>query len=92
MQQHKIPWIAEPIISDTDITNTIDDSPVIRIHGVDPGWFSIDEYTLKSRIEQNIYYPPVDEIDAAARVLYPIMIEAKSYPGTWKHYVPIVRF
>lgn len=89
LQQHKIPWITESIISDT-IENK--DDPVIRMHGVDPGWFSIDEYTLKSRIEQNIYYPPVDEIDAAARVLYPIMIEAKSYPGTWKHYVPIVRF
>ncbi|KAK8842953.1 hypothetical protein M9Y10_025819 [Tritrichomonas musculus] len=39
------------------------------IHGCDPGWISVDEYYEKDR-PFNI--PPLDEIDGAARILYPL--------------------
>lgn len=41
----------------------------IAVHGVDPGWFSIDEYYEDKAPMQ---CPPLDEIDAAARICYPI--------------------
>ena len=64
----------------------------LKVHGVDPGWFSIDEYSFHQRIDQNLLFPPIDEIDAAARVVYPIMVNAPSFPGTWRHYVPLLEF
>ncbi|QGR54241.1 dehydrogenase [Moumouvirus maliensis] len=57
-----------------------------QIHGVNPGWFSIDEYTSGVRIKCKIFNPPIDEIDAAARVLHPIFTKQTSYHKTWIHY------
>nr|AEX62411.1 putative oxidoreductase [Moumouvirus Monve] len=57
-----------------------------QIHGVNPGWFSIDEYTIGIRMKCKIFNPPIDEIDAAARVLYPIFTSQPSYHKTWIHY------
>ena len=64
----------------------------IHVHGVDPGWFSVDEYTIETRINKNLYFSPIDEIDAASRVVYPIFVEAPSFPGTWRHYIPVLDF
>lgn len=64
----------------------------LNVHGVDPGWFSVDEYTLQTRKEKNLFFSPIDEIDAASRVVYPIFTEAPSYPGTWRHYIPLINF
>ncbi|AGC02253.1 putative dehydrogenase [Acanthamoeba polyphaga moumouvirus] len=57
-----------------------------QIHGINPGWFSIDEYTIGIRMKCKIFNPPIDEIDAAARVLYPIFTSQPSYHKTWIHY------
>ncbi|AQN68591.1 putative dehydrogenase [Saudi moumouvirus] len=57
-----------------------------QIHGVNPGWFSIDEYTTGVRMKCKIFNPPIDEIDAAARVLHPIFTKELSYHKTWIHY------
>lgn len=67
-------------------------SSKIRVHGVDPGWFSIDEYSLATRQEKHLLFPPIDDIDAASAVVYPIVMSAPSFPGTWKHYIPQVDF
>lgn len=67
-------------------------SDKIRIHGVDPGWFSLDEYPLRVRQEKHLIFPPIDDIDAASRIVYPIIIDAPSFPGTWKHYIPLCEF
>jgi NAD(P)-dependent dehydrogenase (short-subunit alcohol dehydrogenase family) len=64
----------------------------LNVHGVDPGWFSVDEYTLEARMKKNLFFSPIDEIDAASRVVYPIFIGASSFPGTWRHYIPLVNF
>lgn len=39
------------------------------IHGCDPGWISVDEYYENDR-PWNV--PPLDEVDGAARILFPI--------------------
>ena len=54
-----------------------------RIHGVDPGWFSVDEY-----YENGAPMPcaPLDEIDAAARVCYPIFKQLQSSGRTRRHF------
>ncbi|CAH6419183.1 Hypothetical protein HVR_LOCUS380 [uncultured virus] len=67
-------------------------STKIKVHGVDPGWFSVDEYPLHVRQKKHLIFPPIDDIDAASRIVYPIIIEAPSFPGTWKHYVPLYEF
>lgn len=55
-----------------------------RIHGCDPGWFSIDEYYEG---QSPIPAPPLDEIDGAARVLYPVMKNLKgSFAKTRRHF------
>ncbi|KAL7713137.1 Short-chain dehydrogenase [Entamoeba marina] len=43
----------------------------IRIHGCDPGWISVDEYYEESR---PWIVPPLDEVDGAARILYPLLL------------------
>lgn len=48
----------------------VDSLKGVAIHGVDPGWFSVDEY-YEGKCPLTI--PPIDEIDAAARVLYPFV-------------------
>ena len=40
------------------------------IHGCDPGWISVDEYYEDTR---PWIVPPLDEIDGAARILFPVM-------------------
>jgi NAD(P)-dependent dehydrogenase (short-subunit alcohol dehydrogenase family) len=66
--------------------------PNISIHGVDPGWFSLDEYHLQLRKDKNLLFPPIDEIDAASRIVYPIFKNLDSFPGTWRHYIPLLDF
>jgi NAD(P)-dependent dehydrogenase (short-subunit alcohol dehydrogenase family) len=53
------------------------------IHGVDPGLFSVDEYGEDGR-EWTI--PPLDEVDGAARVLYPIFTKMESTKKTRKNF------
>ncbi|MHB1952225.1 MAG: SDR family NAD(P)-dependent oxidoreductase [Sulfobacillus sp.] len=65
--------------------------PLPRVHGVNPGWFSIDEYTVQNLIRMKMKVPPIDAIDAAARVLYPLWTSAPSFHGTWINYVPSAR-
>ena len=67
-------------------------SEKIKVHGVDPGWFSLDEYPLHVRQQKHLIFPPIDDIDAASRIVYPIIINAPSYSGTWKHYIPLIEF
>jgi NAD(P)-dependent dehydrogenase (short-subunit alcohol dehydrogenase family) len=55
----------------------------IRVHGCDPGWISIDEYYETS---SPWIIPPLDEIDGAKRILYPMINGYASYEGTWKHF------
>lgn len=53
------------------------------IHGVDPGWFSMDEYTED---ERPMMVPPLDEVDGAARVLYPVFKKMNTSPLTQRHF------
>lgn len=55
----------------------------IRVHGVDPGWISTDEYS-DSACPWII--PPLDEVDGAARVLQPLWDELPSEPKTRRHF------
>lgn len=94
-----LPWSARfsrPTTADENTNHrTAPEHPFIKeitIHGVDPGWFSVDEYTRETRVNRNLFFSVIDEIDAAARVLYPIFIDAPSFPGTWRHYVPLLSF
>ncbi|BCS82821.1 putative oxidoreductase [Cotonvirus japonicus] len=57
-----------------------------QIHGVNPGWFSIDEYPIRARLKSKIYNPPIDEIDAASRVVHPIFHALVSSHTTWTNY------
>ena len=53
------------------------------IHGCDPGWISVDEYYENDR---PFIIPPLDEIDGAARVLYPLFKKLTSYRKTRRHF------
>lgn len=54
------------------------------IHGCDPGWISVDEYYEHDR---PWIVPPLDEIDGASRIVYPIFKNYKqSQWKTRKHY------
>jgi NAD(P)-dependent dehydrogenase (short-subunit alcohol dehydrogenase family) len=57
----------------------------IAIHGIDPGWISIDEYGMK---ERPFDVPPIDEIDGAARLLYPVFKSSTGFGSgkTVRHY------
>jgi NAD(P)-dependent dehydrogenase (short-subunit alcohol dehydrogenase family) len=55
----------------------------ISIHGCDPGWISVDEYYENNR---PFIVPPIDEIDGAARVLFPIFTSLPSVKKTRRHY------
>jgi NAD(P)-dependent dehydrogenase (short-subunit alcohol dehydrogenase family) len=53
-------------------------------HGVCPGWISVDEYYEDTR---PWIVPPLDEIDGAARILFPVMKPLTgSYPRTRRHF------
>jgi NAD(P)-dependent dehydrogenase (short-subunit alcohol dehydrogenase family) len=68
-------------------------STSITVHGVDPGWFSIGEYTKDYRQLNHIISSPIDEIDAASRIVYTIFQNVRpSFVGTWKHYIPLTTF
>lgn len=56
----------------------------IKIHGCDPGWISIDEYYEKNR---PWIIPPLDEIDGASRILFPLFGSLKSCQKTRRHFV-----
>jgi NAD(P)-dependent dehydrogenase (short-subunit alcohol dehydrogenase family) len=64
----------------------------IQVHGVNPGWFSLDEYLVQDRVDKRMLASPIDEIDAAARVLYPVWRSAESFMGTWSQYIPTLSF
>jgi NAD(P)-dependent dehydrogenase (short-subunit alcohol dehydrogenase family) len=49
------------------------------IHGCDPGWISVDEYYEETR---PWIVPPLDEIDGAVRILYPILEQLRE--SSWK--------
>lgn len=53
------------------------------IHGCDPGWFSIDEYYRNSA---PFPCPPLDEVDGAARILYPLWRRMDSCSLTRRHF------
>ena len=53
------------------------------IHGCDPGWISVDEYYENNR---PYIIPPLDEIDGAARILYPLFRKLKSSRKTQRHF------
>ncbi|AEQ32706.1 short-chain dehydrogenase-reductase [Megavirus chiliensis] len=63
-----------------------------QIHGVNPGWFSIDEYPVRARFRSKIFNPPIDEIDAASRVVHPIFYQLPSSHKTWVHYQKSSRY
>lgn len=54
-----------------------------RFHACDPGWISIDEYYESDKPWP---VPPLDEIDGASRILYPLIIELASRRKTCRHY------
>lgn len=56
---------------------------LIRIHGTNPAWFSVDEY-YKDKCPWIV--PPLDEVDGAARVLYPLFKELNSCGKTRNHF------
>ena len=57
------------------------------IHGIDPGWISIDEYFEK---ELPWVVPPIDEIDGASKIVFPIFTNAASCYYTTRHYDQII--
>ena len=61
---------------------TLDNVP-FSIHGVDPGWYSMDDFTEE---DSPMPMAPLDEVDAAARVLFPIFRGLKNLPMTQRHF------
>lgn len=57
------------------------------IHGCDPGWISVDEYYEHNR---PWIVPPLDEIDGASRIVYPIFKDLISCRLTRRHYRNLV--
>lgn len=57
------------------------------IHGVDPGWISVDEYYEDSK---PWIVPSLDEIDGASRILFPVFKQLESCSKTRKHFYNIV--
>jgi hypothetical protein len=62
---------------------TTEDEKLFSIHGVDPGWFSVDEYYQYSA---PWVAPPLDEIDGAARIVFPIFKNCASSRKTRRHF------
>lgn len=56
---------------------------LICIHGVDPGWISVDEYYKEST---PFIVPPLDEVDGAARLLFPLWKQYPSCRPTRRHF------
>ncbi|SHO57935.1 SDR family NAD(P)-dependent oxidoreductase [Vibrio quintilis] len=53
------------------------------VHGCDPGWFSVDEYYKNDR---PWVVPPLDEIDGAARILFPLFAKIAGCSPTRRHF------
>ncbi|MDK1286355.1 SDR family NAD(P)-dependent oxidoreductase [Pseudoalteromonas umbrosa] len=53
------------------------------VHGCDPGWFSVDEYYEDDR---PWVVPPLDEIDGAARILFPLFAKLPGCSPTRRHF------
>ncbi|EDR21574.1 hypothetical protein EDI_284920 [Entamoeba dispar SAW760] len=53
------------------------------VHGCDPGWISVDEYYEN---DKPFEVAPLDEVDGASRVLYPLFKELRSESKTRRHY------
>lgn len=66
--------------------------PGLQVHGVDPGFISVDEYPASVRWERGLGVPPLDEFEGAARVIFPILMGFRSFGGTWKNYLPLESF
>jgi NAD(P)-dependent dehydrogenase (short-subunit alcohol dehydrogenase family) len=62
---------------------TTEEGKPFRIHGVCPGWFSVDEYYENGA---PLPFAPLDEIDAASRVCYPIFAQLPSERRTRRHF------
>ena len=58
-----------------------------RVHGVDPGWISVDEYY---EMDRPWLVPPLDEVDGAARVLFPLFCNMLSCWKTRRHFDQLV--
>ena len=58
-----------------------------RIHGTDPGWISVDEY-YESNCPWKV--PPLDEIDGAARILYPLFANLDTCSKTRRHFYTLI--
>ena len=56
-------------------------------HGCDPGWISVDEYYEDQR---PWIVPPLDEVDGAARILFPIFQKLPSQRHTRKHFTTLL--
>lgn len=59
---------------------------LISVNGCDPGWFSVDEY-YKNNCPWIV--PPLDEIDSAARILYPLFKQLESCGKTRRHFTKL---
>lgn len=83
-------------IADSNVTEggaRLTSTTCVTVHGVDPGWFSIGEYTRDYRRAHHILSSPIDEIDAASRIVHVIFNNIRpSFMGTWKHYIPLTTF
>lgn len=53
------------------------------VHGCDPGWVSVDEYYDDG---QPWPAPPLDEIDGAARILFPLFRRLETCAKTRRHF------
>lgn len=85
-------WKTNIISNELNRSSTNEVNKYINVCGCDPGFLSVDEFSLKDRIEKNLLFPPIDEIDGAARVLYPIFINMSSFPSTIRHYIPLIEY
>ncbi|GAB1224312.1 hypothetical protein ENUP19_0188G0023 [Entamoeba nuttalli] len=56
------------------------------VHGCDPGWISVDEYYEN---DKPFNVAPLDEVDGASRVLYPLFKELRSKSKTRRHYTKL---
>jgi len=57
---------------------TMNDIP-LRIHGIDPGWYSQKDHPFG--------VPPLDVVDAAARVCFPLFNHLKTNQKTQRHFI-----
>jgi len=61
----------------------------VCINGCDPGWISVDEYYEH---DKPFIVPPLDEIDGASRILYPIFKNQIYSSGFTQRHFDIIKF